>query len=431
MSIYTDWGFVQPPFQSNSLPASELGKTLLVGRERELRRVKSRLTNPSKLVTMEGPNGIGKTSLINVASYSCFVESLQVADGPLWIPCHRTFQLNADSSTEEFVDEFFYALAQTLVERSKEILPKKSQLPNQKAIARWLNAPQAQNYSGGIFGIEVGVTTETNTGQGFHRSGFRRIVREWLSTLFPEPGSGGIICLIDNLKLLQTSQAARRRLEELRDQVMTNLPGVRWVLCGALGIILGMTSSPRFDGLLHRPVELEAISQTSIPSILQSRVDVFADPDKSTYPPISSQDFEHLAVLYNGNVRSLLGSVDDYCQWIFDEDMAPSTAEDKHKAYVTWLDELSEQALDAVSKYIKPRAWDVFDVAAKRGGLFAPSDYEEFGFNSMAAIRPHVKDLEDVGLVSSSRDDGDKRRKTIQMCAKGWLVRYARSRGKQ
>lgn len=40
-------------------------------------------------------------------------------------------------------------------------------------------------------------------------------------------------------------------------------------------------------------------------------------------------------------------------------------------------------------------------------------------------MRPHVKDLEDAGLLVSTQDEGDKRRKTIQITPKGWLVNYA------
>jgi hypothetical protein len=61
-------------------------------------------------------------------------------------------------------------------------------------------------------------------------------------------------------------------------------------------------------------------------------------------------------------------------------------------------------------------------------GIFSPSDFEAFGFNSIPAFRPHIRDLESTGLVVSTQDDGDKRRKTIQVTPKGWLV-YAHNGG--
>jgi hypothetical protein len=39
----------------------------------------------------------------------------------------------------------------------------------------------------------------------------------------------------------------------------------------------------------------------------------------------------------------------------------------------------------------------------------------DFGFNSIPAFRPHIRDLESAGLVVCTQDEGDKRRKTIQI----------------
>jgi DNA-binding MarR family transcriptional regulator len=40
-------------------------------------------------------------------------------------------------------------------------------------------------------------------------------------------------------------------------------------------------------------------------------------------------------------------------------------------------------------------------------------------------MRPQIKDLETVGLITSSKDDVDNRRKSIQLTAKGQFVGYA------
>ena len=40
------------------------------------------------------------------------------------------------------------------------------------------------------------------------------------------------------------------------------------------------------------------------------------------------------------------------------------------------------------------------------------------------ALRPQVKALEDVNLVVSAIDESDKRRKTISVTPRGWLVNY-------
>ena len=42
------------------------------------------------------------------------------------------------------------------------------------------------------------------------------------------------------------------------------------------------------------------------------------------------------------------------------------------------------------------------------------------------ALRPQVKTLEDAGLLLSSIDEKDQRRKTIEVSSKGYLVKYHR-----
>jgi hypothetical protein len=64
---------------------------------------------------------------------------------------------------------------------------------------------------------------------------------------FPRRESGGFLCVIDRLELLQTSKAARALPEAIRDTAL-NLPGLHWVLCGAKGIVPTCASSPRLEG---------------------------------------------------------------------------------------------------------------------------------------------------------------------------------------
>lgn len=61
------------------------------------------------------------------------------------------------------------------------------------------------------------------------------------------------------------------------------------------------------------------------------------------------------------------------------------------------------------------------------GGSCSPSDHEVFGYDTPMALRPQIKSLADGQLVQSSKDDNDKRRKTIVVTPRGWLVNYKRT----
>ena len=418
--IYDKWGFSSPPFQTSSLPATALGQQLLVGRDLLVDALIRRISSYPKLATLEGLNGVGKTSIVNVATYTMLKVFLDSGTGPLYLPCRKSFQLDALQSVQDFIDEVYIEVAQTLIERAEEVKVHGYWLDT-GPVNRWLNSPELTTFQGGAWLIQAGMQRQSNTGVGFERSGLRKAVESWLTTIFPETESGAVICTIDNLELLQTSEKARATLEQIRDELF-NVRGIRWVLCGSLGIVHGVVSSPRLEGYLHKPIEVGEIGAIHTKDVLRSRSDAYAKVGCKTYLPIRAEPFEALYTILNGNTRSVLSSTDDYCVWISDRD-EPTTDEDKARQFSTWLKQIAEAAHDAVRRDLRPKALEVFHKACELR-VFSPSDYDLFGFKSSPAFRPHIKTLEEVGILVSAIDESDKRRKTIQVTPKGWIVRH-------
>lgn len=422
--IYHEWGFLSSPFQTTSLPPNDLGERLLVGRETILKSLMGRIASVPRLATVEGLNGVGKTSIVNVAAHKLYKRFVETGTGPLYVPCSRTFQLNAEQRLQDFIDLVYIEIAQTLISRAEDIKVHGHWLET-SAINRWLNSPELTTFQGGVWVVQAGMQRQTNTGVGFERSGLRNAVGQWLKTIFPSPEAGAIICTIDNLELLQSSEIARSLLEQMRDELFNTL-GIRWILCGSLGIVYGVVSSPRLEGYLHKPIEIGEIGAEHTKDLLLSRIAAYADPDKQPYIPINVEEFEFLYGILRGNTRSVLSYTDDYCQWVSDRNR-PLSQDEKTCSFLLWLTEQAESAYEATRQELRPKALEVFGQACAVG-VFSPSDFEAFGFNSIPAFRPHIRDLESVGLVVSTQDEGDKRRKTIQVTPKGWIVKYHRDR---
>jgi hypothetical protein len=87
LGLYQGWGFRSSPFEPRPLPPTAEGKKLLVGRDAELSKIIQRLLTAGKLVAIEGPNGIGKTSVNNIAAYEAFSAFLNGESDQLIIPC--------------------------------------------------------------------------------------------------------------------------------------------------------------------------------------------------------------------------------------------------------------------------------------------------------------------------------------------------------
>lgn len=74
-----------------ALEADEVGESLLIGREQELSRLISLIETGPRLPTVEGLNGVGKTSLVNVAAYRLMKQSLERQQNQLYIPAEEFF----------------------------------------------------------------------------------------------------------------------------------------------------------------------------------------------------------------------------------------------------------------------------------------------------------------------------------------------------
>lgn len=422
--IYKQWGFRSSPFQTTSLPPSAVGAKLLTGRDKELQTLIQRIIGVPKFATVEGLNGVGKTSIVNVAAHHLFQNHISTGKGPLFIPCRKIFQLRPNQDLESFVDDVLFEVAQTLIEKASEI-HEAGTLIHTKSVDNWLNSPQLKAFQGGLqlatFGISVGQQSETNTSKGFERSGFRKLITTWLSSIFPTPEAGGVLCIIDNLELLQSSEDAKAMIEQLRDDLLTTT-GLRWVLCGSLGIVYGVVASPRMEGYLHKPIVIGEIDAKYAPDILNNRISVYSESEKHGLPLLPA-DFAELYRILHGILRSVLSSADDFCNWVNDHSV-PTDDQQRHALFTQWLDEQSSEAYAAVQLQLRSTALRVFDRAVLVNGVFSPSDFSDFGFNGIPQFRPSIKDLENAGLLVSTRDDGDKRRKTIQITAKGWLINH-------
>ena len=154
------------------------------------------------------------------------------------------------------------------------------------------------------------------------------------------------MCIIDNVELLETAAKARKLLEGMRDTLF-NINGLRWVFCGANGIVTSVIASPRLSGYLLKPVlELKSLDGKVIPDLLERRIIEFSSAPDRTYLPVLEADLTRLYWIINFNLRDLLAQADDYCMNVFESGHEPVTNADKAKRFEAWL---NRQTVDQYS----------------------------------------------------------------------------------
>lgn len=425
MAIWPALGFSSNPYDSRPLRATEEGDELLIGREVESRTLRSLIDNTTLHPTLEGANGVGKTSLVRVNAFRSMQVRKEDPAARVLLPIDKILQIHGDA--EQLYREALFAVAQALIEH--EAFLEACNLPtgNLAALKAWLNSPLITGGGGGaqVFGVgaNVEVSREANTGEGFVASGLEGHVKAALVEIFPDDSDGALIGVIDNVELLGTSREARHVLEAIRDTVL-DLPRVRWVLCGALGIVRSAVTSARLQGWVSQPVEVAPVADEHIEALIEARLSYFANREDPA-PPIDPAAFRHLYDVCNHNLRDSLKYAQSFAVWL-DVSGKISADSDYRKLLEEWLASEAEKTLEAIT--LQPRAWQLFDDLAEAGGSCAPSDHDRFGFNTPQQMRTNFAALERAHLIKAEIDEEDQRRKTVNISDKGWVVHYAKGK---
>ncbi len=397
MNIYQSWGFTENPFEVKAIVGNEVGKNLLVGRDSEKEYLLNRIYNPPKCITIEGRSGIGKTSLINVVSFEIQKRAEEDRHSPFFIPCIELFQLSEENNIDEFVDYVYYFLAQTILSNSKLIHESGIKLKRHKEVENFLNTYALQSLNFGAATITAGESIELNQTEAFKKSGFRIIVSDWLKNIKSSKRGGGIICILDNLELLRTSELSKKRLEYLRDVFLTKI-GLRWILVGATGTFNGAVSSPRLNGILFDPIQIEGLNAKKAHDLISSRIEIFKSEEKP-YLPIEVHGVQHLMKILKGNIRHVLHNIDEYCIWCFENKLHPIVAKDKLKILNEWLAKSASRIEDVMKEKVEPRGRDFFRKACVLGRSFSYTEYSHFGFEGTDEMKKYVYQLEAVEML--------------------------------
>jgi hypothetical protein len=167
-----------------------------VGREKALARLVRGITSADTIPTIEGDNGVGKTSLVAVAAYTLREAFRRGETTQLFLPLDESFQLLPGSDLEAFETRLHRDIARAFVRHGGTIKGAGLHAPDHRELERLLADDRVSD------------------------DALRSRISDCLSTAFPSREQGGFVCVIDNLELLETSQIARQQLEALRELLL-------------------------------------------------------------------------------------------------------------------------------------------------------------------------------------------------------------------
>jgi peptidoglycan hydrolase-like protein with peptidoglycan-binding domain len=426
-NLWHDLGFTQNPYSQETLPATADGDALLTGRQEPLEDIQQSIGSEGSYPSIEGPIGCGKTSLLNVAIYRMKRRAINDRAGYLWLPTTSTFQL--DQSTDEFESKVYRVVLQTLIENASHFAEVGLNSPDIGALNTWLNRSVYTNRQAGASvlgngGNLGGGQTPTET-DGFTHQGFADAVRRVLSECFPK-GTGGIVCILDNLEILGTSGEARDRLDELRDRVF-NIDGLRWVLVGARGMV-SRARIQRLSGIFAAPLQVGVLEDDAAIEAVRARIDYYGNV--GAIAPVTPQAFKYIYDVLHQNLRDAMSEAQAMSKKLAKiyktSDRFPSD-EERDELIKQWLADAAEAA-NKDANNLQPRAWQLFMDIAAAGGRAGSSEWQTFSLASPQQFSGYMTQFLNANLIARESDPDDGKKVMNVVTALGWLVYHHRTR---
>ncbi|WP_143229387.1 MarR family winged helix-turn-helix transcriptional regulator [Actinophytocola xanthii] len=408
--MWAEFGLAANPYATDPIPPSEEGDQLLAGRDAELEELLARVRAAGAHPTVEGDDGVGKTSLVSVVCHRLRSEVEQGASSPVFLPLlGEPVQPRAGHSVDLFVERVYLRVATTILGERETLRRRGLRVPDAAEVRDWLRSPIVRGWGAGV-----------NTSPGDTVAGLLGTVDRWLHELFPGPRSGGFVCVADNLAALETAHGARTLLEAIGGPLLDRC-GLRWVLCGARG---GLRASARLPARLGAPLELGPLADEDVEAAVERRLRRYRTSDDAT-APIGPSSFRTLYEVLGRDLREAFTYAEAFSIWLYSREKTAGTPGELDALFEAWL--AGRADLHRRETELGNRAWQVFDQLAARRGRCSTGDFEDFGFHTRDAMRTHLAALETQNLVTTlDNHENDKRRRTIVLTPRGWLVRYAR-----
>ena len=145
MNIWTNFGLVENPYSTKPITSDEIGEKLLVGRDGELKQLMMSLASLDTNPTLEGPNGVGKTSLVSVAAYKLKKSFVEGETNQAAIPLGEPFQLRLGEDVNAFRRKVFQRIARAFIDNHDLLKARGLNVPDIAAVDGWLSSPVFRN----------------------------------------------------------------------------------------------------------------------------------------------------------------------------------------------------------------------------------------------------------------------------------------------
>ena len=276
-------GFRDDPYYGLHLPVDPLSLDLFTGREEDRTRLRQFLqAYPTGMTMVQGPPGVGKTSLVNVVQQELFASAQR-------FPLFDVVETTDDTTRESFLLSVLSSVVSSLATAFGEdaLRGDEAFLQAKTAVTRTLQYATTMNLtagvpkiaSAGVASAPIATTPLAPTAQSL-----LDLLRRLINAI-ADRGFGGLVVPVNNLDTLSDDDVVAF-LNLVRD-ACSAVDAVHWVFIGGPYLFETLETRARrvSERFTSNPISLEPLAWPDVRTALERRRVAFAlDPGTAVLP---------------------------------------------------------------------------------------------------------------------------------------------------
>lgn len=399
--VWDEYGYARNPFEPHPLKATGEDEQLFVGREREVEELASWfVSNHSGGIVVEGPIGVGKTTLVNIAQHRAYTHSRNL------LPCLKTVETQDGMSPQAFLLEVLAHVLYSLERMRPKTAKDEEFLSLQRAVERGVITSHGWQVQATAFGAGVGAGHQPahapTQPDGLTMMAVSRYL-ERFHALAAKRGFGRVLVSINNLDIVDMARF-KGLLQAVRDSSIA-LDGYLWAFIGPVGLRgeLGEAGLQRVSELLRgSPIELGPLTLAQVRQVIEARLRLHKKPKVIATPPINQEVVQFLYEASNGEIRYVLNRCGDIVEAVTAHLPSPTTVSLEKARWV--LRDIVAPTLERAS--LKPKETEVLRRIAERRKAQG-KEFKDYGFNQYQALFNHLSSLAEKRLLVKERSGRD------------------------